>query len=139
MTSTFFYSIMRIFFSVEGPFEGCSMDREVEALAKETMLAVDRAEQQAQETVRHAQEEAQRLRQDAAAKGQQLIEAAEKEAQKRAGILYGVAKADGEKRKAAIQRECQEEQEQLRALARSRQGQVARAAERIVLGHPRRR
>ena len=48
------------------------MDREVEALAKETMLAVDRAEQQAQETVRHAQEEAQRLRQDAAAKGQQL-------------------------------------------------------------------
>ena len=38
------------------------MDREVEALAKETMLAVDRAEQQAQETVRHAQEEAQRLR-----------------------------------------------------------------------------
>ena len=62
-----------------------------------------------------------------------------KEAQKRAGILYGVAKADGEKRKAAIQRECQEEQEQLRALARSRQGQVARAAERIVLGHPRRR
>ena len=107
------------------------MDREVEALAKETMLAVDRAEQQAQETVRHAQEEAQRLRQDAAAKGQQLIEAA--------GILYGVAKADGEKRKAAIQRECQEEQEQLRALARSRQGQVARAAERIVLGHPRRR
>lgn len=92
------------------------MDREVEALAKETMLAVDRAEQQAQETVRHAQEEAQRLRQDAAAKGQQLIEAAEKEAQKRAGILYGVAKADGEKRKAAIQRECQEEQEQLRAL-----------------------
>ena len=103
------------------------MDREVEALAKETMLAVDRAEQQAQETVRHAQEEAQRL------------EAAEKEAQKRAGILYGVAKADGEKRKAAIQRECQEEQEQLRALARSRQGQVARAAERIVLGHPRRR
>lgn len=75
------------------------MDREVEALAKETMLAVDRAEQQAQETVRHAQEEAQRLRQDAAAKGQQLIEAAEKEAQKRAGILYGVAKADGEKRK----------------------------------------
>lgn len=115
------------------------MDREVEALAKETMLAVDRAEQQAQETVRHAQEEAQRLRQDAAAKGQQLIEAAEKEVQKRAGILYGVAKADGEKRKAAIQRECQEEQEQLRALARSRQGQVARAAERIVLGHPRRR
>ena len=114
------------------------MDREVEALAKETMLAVDRAEQQAQETVRHAQEEAQRLRQDAA-KGQQLIEAAEKEAQKRAGILYGVAKADGEKRKAAIQRECQEEQEHLRALARSRQGQVARAAERIVLGHPRRR
>lgn len=54
------------------------MDREVEALAKETMLAVDRAEQQAQETVWHAQEEAQRLRQDAAAKGQQLIEAAEK-------------------------------------------------------------
>ena len=96
------------------------MDREVEALAKETMLAVDRAEQQAQETVRHAQEEAQRLRQDAAAKGQQLIEAAEKEAQKRAGILYGVAKADGEKRKAAIQRECQEEQEQLQALDRSR-------------------
>ena len=76
------------------------MDREVEALAKETMLAVDRAEQQAQETVWHAQEEAQRLRQDAAAKGQQPIEAAEKEAQKRAGILYGVAKADGEKRKA---------------------------------------
>ena len=55
------------------------MDREVETLAKETMLAVDRAEQQAQETVRHAQEEAQRLRQDAAAKGQQLIEAAEKD------------------------------------------------------------
>ena len=99
------------------------MDREVEALAKETMLAVDRAEQQ-------AQEEAQRLRQDAAAKGQQLIEAAEKEAQKRAGILYGVAKADGEKRKAAIQRECQEEQEQLRALARSRQGQGARGTDR---------
>ncbi len=71
--------------------------------------------------------------------GQQLIEAAVKEAQKRADILYGVARADGEKRKAAIQRECQEEQEQLRALARSRQGQVARAAERIVLGHPRRR
>lgn len=108
-------------------------------LAKETMRAVNQAEQKASETVQQAKEESERLRREAAVKGEQLIASAVKEAKKRAEILYGVAKADGEKRKAAIQKETLEEQEQLRAVAQSRQTQVAREAERIVLGHPRRR
>lgn len=112
---------------------------EVEYLAKETMQAVNQAEQKANDTVRQAKEESERLRREAADKAQQLIAAAVKEAKKRAEILYGVAKADGEKRKAAIQKESLEEQEQLWACAQSRQDQVAREAERIVLGHPRRR
>lgn len=108
-------------------------------MAKETMRAVNQAEQNASDTVQQAKDEGEALRREAAAKGEQMVRAAVKEAKKRAEILYGVAKADGEKRKAAIQREAVEEQERLRAQAQSRQGQVAREAERIVLGHPRRR
>jgi vacuolar-type H+-ATPase subunit H len=112
---------------------------EVEYLAKDTMRAVNQAEQNASDTVQRAKDESEALRREAAAKGEQLIQAAVKEAKKRAEVLYGVARADGEKRKAAIQQEALEEQERLRAQAQSRQGQVAREAERIVLGHPRRR
>lgn len=108
-------------------------------MAKETMRTVNEAEQKANEIVQQAKLESERLRHEAAAKGERLIGDAVKEAKKRAGILYGVAKADGEKRKAAIQNESVTEQEQLRELARARQEQVAREAERIVLGHPRRR
>lgn len=116
-----------------------SHSREVEHLAKETMRVVNEAEQKASDTIQQAKEESERLRREAADKGQQLIAEAVKEARKRAGILLGVAKADGEKRKAAIQKEALQEQEQLRTCAQSRQEQVAREAERIVLGHPRRR
>ena len=108
-------------------------------MAKETMRVVNEAEQKASDTIQQAKEESERLRREPADKGQQLIAEAVKEARKRAGILLGVAKADGEKRKAAIQKEALQEQEQLRTCAQSRQEQVAREAERIVLGHPRRR
>ena len=108
-------------------------------MAKETMRVVNEAEQKASGTIQQAKEESERLRREAADKGQQLIAEAVKEARKRAGILLGVAKADGEKRKAAIQKEALQEQEQLRTCSQSRQEQVAREAERIVLGHPRRR
>ena len=101
---------------------------EVEDLAKEAMRAVSKAEETAQATVRHAKEEADLLRRQAEAKSRQLIDSAVKEAKKRAEILYGVARADGEK-----------EQEQLRSLAQTRQAPLAREVERIVLGHSRRR
>ena len=65
-------------------------------MAKETMRAVNQAEQKASETVQQAKEESERLRREAAVKGEQLIASAVKEAKKRAEILYGVAKADGE-------------------------------------------
>lgn len=112
---------------------------EVEDLAKEAMRAVSKAEETAQATVRHAKEEADLLRRQAESKSRQLIDSAVKEAKKRAEILYGVARADGEKRRAALQADCQKEQEQLRSLAQTRQAPLAREVERIVLGHSRRR
>lgn len=108
-------------------------------MAKETMEAVGQAEKKAQETLRQAQEECARLRQETATKKQQLLEAAVKEAKKRAEILYGVAKANGEKRRAAIQEETAEEIEQLRAQAKACQENAAEEVERLILGHPRRR
>ena len=47
-------------------------------MAKEAMQAVSRAEQAALETVQQAKEEADRLRREAAAQGEQLVAAAVK-------------------------------------------------------------
>ena len=80
-----------------------------------------------------------RLRREAVVKGEELLAAAVKEAKKRAEILYGVARADGEKRKAAIQQETRQEQQELQDKAKARYALAAREMERIVLGHPRRR
>lgn len=63
-----------------------SHSREVEHLAKETMRVVNEAEQKASDTIQQAKEESERLRREAADKGQQLIAEAVKEARKRAGI-----------------------------------------------------
>lgn len=108
-------------------------------LAKETLQAVSQAEQAAQESILQAKEESARLRREAAIKGEELLAAAEKEAKKRAEILYGVARADGGKRKAAIQQETRQEQQELQDKAKARYALAAREMERIVLGHPRRR
>ena len=98
-------------------------------MAKETLQAVSQAEQTAQESIQQAKEESARLRREAVVK----------EAKKRAEILYGVARADGEKRKAAIQQETRQEQQELQDKAKARYALAAREMERIVLGHPRRR
>ena len=108
-------------------------------MAKETLQAVSQAEQTAQESIQQAKEESARLRREAAIKGEELLAAAEKEAKKRAEILYGVARADGGKRKAAIQQETRQEQQELQDKAKAWYALAAREMERIVLGHPRRR
>ena len=108
-------------------------------LAKETLQAVSQAERAAQESILQAKEESARLRREAAIKGEELLAAAENEAKKRAEILYGVARADGGKRKAAIQQETRQEQQELQDKANARYALAAREMERIVLGHPRRR
>ena len=108
-------------------------------LAKETLQAVSQAEQAPQESIQQAKEESARLRREAAIKGEELLAAAEKEAKKRAEILYGVARADGGKRKAAIQQETRQEQQELQDKAKARYALAAREMERIVLGYHRRR
>ena len=113
--------------------------RRCNCLAKETMQAVSQAEEKAQLTVRQAKEDADRLRQEVAAQGKQLIAEAVENARRQGQSLLEEAAARGEAAKAAVLEETRQEQKQLQAQAEARQGQVAREAERIILGHPRRR
>lgn len=108
-------------------------------MAKETMQAVSEAEKAAHQTVLHAKEESERLIAEAQAQGRKLIADAEKEAKKRADVLCGVARADGEKQKARFAKETEEEQARLREATAASLPRTAEEMKKIVLGQSERR
>ena len=108
--------------------------REVKGLAKETMRAVNDAEEAARETLLRAKKEGDRLLEEARERAEKLRADAEKEAAKRANVLVGVAQADGEKLKARSQEESRAQRERLRAQAEAAFPQAAEAVKKIVLG-----
>lgn len=108
-------------------------------MAKEAMQAVSRAEQAALETVQQAKEEADRLRREAAAQGEQLVAAAVKEARKRRMCSAGWPVPMEKSGRKPCCRKARRNRNSSASRAAARQGQVARELERLVLGQPRRR
>ena len=121
-------------FGASGSLWAFGIRREVNFLAKETMQAVNAAEQQAQQLVRTAKEESEKLVSEASGKGSKLISDSVKEARKRADVLLGVARADGEKIKATAAQETEDSFSALRQEANSRKAQAIEAVRKIVLG-----
>lgn len=103
-------------------------------MAKETMQAVSEAEKAAADRILHAKQEGEQLISGAQNQAQKLVEDARKEARKRVEVLLGVARADGEKRKARGLEETQRDQEKLRAAAQAAMPQAVQAIREIVLG-----
>ncbi len=108
-------------------------------MAKETMQAVSEAEKSAQQTILHAKEESERLVADATEQAKKLVANAEKEAGKKADILCGVARADGEKLKVRANQETLEEQEKMKLAAKAAFPRAAEEIRKIVLGQAEKR
>lgn len=105
-------------------------------MAKDTMQAVNQAEQQARQTVLRAKEEGEQLAAKAAEAGKQAIADAVKEAGKKADVLRGVARADAEKLRAQSVQELQNTKERLRQSAAEAKDKVSAELKKIVLGQP---
>lgn len=105
-------------------------------MAKDTMQAVNQAEQDARQTVLRAKEEGEQLVTKAQEQGKQAIADAVKEAKKKADVLRGVARADAEKLHAQSAQALQQAQESLQNSAGEIRDQVRLEIRKIVLGQP---
>lgn len=103
-------------------------------MAKETMQAISDAELKARNVVLHAKEEGERLTAEAVSQGAAALKAAVKEANKKADVLCGVARADAEKTRAAVREQTLKDQEELRKSAKANSAKVAQEIRKIVLG-----
>ena len=105
-------------------------------MAKDTMQAVNQAEQDARQAVLRAKEEGEQLVAKAAQQGKDAVSNAVKEAKKKADVLRGVARADAEKLHAQSAQTLQDTQERLKASAGEAREKVAGEIRKIVLGQP---
>lgn len=108
-------------------------------MVKETMQAVSDAEKAARETVLRAKQEGEQMVVSAREQAKKLIADAEKEGKKKADVLCGVARADGEKLTARLLSETEQERDALRVAAKAAYPAAAEKITKIVLGTPERR